>query len=115
MIICSPQYGLKQNSNAGGEVYDEMVLKGLADLGNKIEIILPYGKNYDKNQKNWEVYNLSIPYIHYSYLYNLAIFPKLYRIHKKTNFKILRVHSPYFVGIGAWLFKKFFAKDKKCF
>lgn len=113
MIICSPQYGLKPNSNAGGEVYDEMVLKGLADFGNQIEIILPYGKSYDKNQKNWNVYNLGIPYIHFSYLFNFAILPKLYKIYKKTKFKILRVHSPYFVGIGALLFKKFFAKDIK--
>lgn len=113
MIICSPQYGLKQNSNAGGEVYDEMVLKGLADLGNEIEIILPYGKSCNKNQKNWRVYNLSIPFIHYSYLFNLAILPRLYKLYKRTRFKILRVHSPYFVGIGAWLFKKLFAKDVK--
>lgn len=113
MIICSPQYGLKPNSNAGGEVYDEEVLKGLANLGNQIEIILPFGKNYDEKQKNWKVYNLSIPFIHYSYLFNLVILSKLYKIYKKTKFKVLRVHSPYLVGIGALLFKKFFAKDIK--
>ena len=53
MIICSPQYGLKPNSNAGGEVYDEKVLKGLANLGNQIEIItfvmdIFNHKDYDK-------------------------------------------------------------------
>lgn len=113
MIICSPQYGLKPDSNAGGEVYDEKVLSGLADLGNQIEIILPRGKDYNKNQKKWNVYHLRVPFIHYSYLFNLVILPKLYQIYKRTKFKILRVHSPYLVGIGALFFKKFFAKDIK--
>ncbi|MFA6136377.1 MAG: glycosyltransferase family 4 protein [Candidatus Paceibacterota bacterium] len=113
IVICSPQYGLKPNSDAGGEVYDEKILKGLADKGVKVEIILPYGKEYDQNQKNWFVHHIKIPFIHYSYLFNLAIILQLISIYKKTHFKILRIHSPYYVGIGAWIFKNVFAKEVK--
>jgi glycosyltransferase involved in cell wall biosynthesis len=111
MTICSPQYGLSSTSPAGGEVYDEKILKGLADKGVNIEIILPYGKPYDTTQKNWNVHHLSLPLIHHSYFFNLAIISSLISIHKKTNFKVLRIHSPYYVGIGAWIFKKLFAPD----
>ncbi len=113
MILCSPQYGLKPNSNAGGEVYDEKILKGLADKGVEIEIILPYKRLYDTSQKNWCVHYLPIPFIHRSYLFNFAIIPQLISIYKKTHFDILRIHSPYYVGIGAWLFKKLFAPKVK--
>jgi glycosyltransferase involved in cell wall biosynthesis len=113
MIICSPQYGLKPNSNAGGEVYDEMILKGLADLGAQIEIILPYGKPYDRTQKNWRIRHIGTPYIHVSYLFNIAMLPALIATYRQTKFDILRVHSPYLVGIGAWLFKILFAPNVK--
>ncbi len=109
MIICSPQYGLSPNSAAGGEVHDEHILKGLAEKGVRVEIILPFGKRWDKSQKNWCVHSVPVPYVHYSYLFNIVILPLLFTIYKKTRFQILRVHSPYYVGIGAFLFKKFFA------
>jgi glycosyltransferase involved in cell wall biosynthesis len=113
MIICSPQYGLRHNSFVGGEVYDEKILKGLADKGHKIEIILPYKKTYDKTQKNWNVTFVPIPFLHYSYLFNFATIPLLVKIYKKTKFDVLRVHSPYLTGIGAFIFKKLFAKNIK--
>ena len=113
MVICPPQYGLSPNSDAGGEIYDEQILKGLANRGHKIEIILPYQKPYATGQHNWCVHRLPLPFIHYSYLFNLAIIPRLLSIYKKTGFRVLRVHSPYYVGLGAFLFKKIFAPRTK--
>ena len=109
MIICSPQYGLAPHSTAGGEVHDEQILKGLADAGHTVEIILPYDAPYDAQQKRWHVFHIPIPFIHTSYLFNIAIIPILYKLYKHEPFDILRIHSPYFVGIGAWIFKKCFA------
>ncbi len=115
VTICSPQYGLSPHSHAGGEVHDEAVLKGLAQRGYHIEILLPYKKPYDTKQKNWRVEHVSLPYIHTSYLFNVVSFLHLVRTYKRQPFHIVRIHSPYLVGIGAYLFKRLIAPEVKLF
>ena len=109
-VICSPQYGLRPDSFSGGEVYDEKILAGLAENGFHVEIILPFGKQFNKKQKNWHVKKLWLPFIHVSFLFNIVMLPYLIFTYWRTRFQVLRIHSPYYVGIGAWIFKKIFAR-----
>lgn len=109
--ICSPQLGLDPQSILGGEIYDHEVLKGLAELGVKVDILLPKNRPYDKTIKNWHVNFLPITHIP-AYLFNLLELPYLFAIYRRRPFQILRLHAPYFTGIGAWLFKLFHPQVK---
>lgn len=111
MRICSPELGISPESNLGGEVHDREILKALANLGVKIDIILPFGKKYIPH-KNFNVYFLPTPFVWPPYLFNLLILPYLFWIYWRHGFDVLRVHSPYFVGIGALIFKLFYSKVK---
>lgn len=111
ITICSPQYGLSDTEPAGGTVHDVQILKGLADSGYQIEIILPHGKSTGKARARWNITNLRIPYIHLTYLFNLTLLPALFRTYRRTDFQVLRVHSPYLTGIGCYLFKRFVAPN----
>lgn len=104
--ICSPQLGLNPQSTLGGEIYDYEVLKGLAVLGASVEILLPRGKPYDKSVKNWRVTKLPFKKIP-ALSYNLIELPYLFKTYKKRPFSILRLHVPYFTGVGAWIFRLF--------
>lgn len=104
--ICSPQLGLNPQSTLGGEIYDYEVLKGLAVLGTSVEILLPRGKPYDKSVKNWRVTRLPFKKIP-ALFYNLIELPYLFRTYNRRPFSILRLHVPYFTGVGAWIFRLF--------
>ncbi len=109
--VCSPQLGLDPQSILGGEIYDYQVLKGLSDLGVKIDILLPKDRRYDKTVKNWRV--TLLPFTHIpAYLFNLLQLPYLFRTYLRRPFQILRLHAPYFTGIGAWIFKVFHSQVK---
>lgn len=107
IIICSPQLGLSPDSSLGGEVHDRELLKALADLGVEIHIILPLFKKHE-NHKNFHFYYLPVPFVYPPWLFNLLILPYIIYIYLRTNFSILRVSSPYFIGPAAtalkWLF-----------
>lgn len=104
MIICSPQLGLSPKSILGGEVFDREILLGLAKKGIKIEIILPAGKQHDKNIKNWNITYLPISHFP-ALLGNLLYLPYLLLLYKRTKFEILRIHQPQYLGLGALVFK----------
>lgn len=104
MIICSPQLGLAPKSTLGGEVFDREILLGLAEKGIKIDIILPQGKDHDKNVKNWHVTNIAFSHFP-AMLGNILFLPQLFRIYKKNKFELLRIHQPQFLGLGAIVFK----------
>jgi len=108
MRICSPQYGLDQNSSAGGEVYDARILDELARQGHEIDVILPPHK-HTQNTKGWNIYHTTSSFWSRSFAYNFTLIPALKRIWRESRFDVIRVHSPYFVGIGAWIFKKLYA------
>ncbi len=107
ITVCSPQLGISPESNSGGEVYDREVLCHLAEKGMKIETFLPKNRPYPKI-KNLKVCFAPIRPMFPPYIFNFFVFPYLINAFKKDNFKILRVHSPYFVGPAALLFKKFY-------
>lgn len=104
IIICSPQLGMATQSQLGGEVHDANMIKSLCDLGVQVKVILPRNKTL-KPHKNLKVYYLPLAHIWPPFLFNLLILPQLFYIYQKQKFNILRVHSPYFVGLGAWFFK----------
>jgi len=106
LIICSPQLGISPQSDLGGEVYDREMIKALCDLGVQVIVILPKNKAY-LSHKNLKVYFLPFPFVWPPFLFNFLIIPWLFWIYKKEKFNILRIHSPYFVGLGAWFFKLF--------
>lgn len=111
LVICSPQLGMSPDSNLGGEVHDREILKALADLGVEIHIILPLFKKHE-NHKNFHFYYLPSPFIYPPWIFNFLILPYLLFIYLKTNFNLLRVHSPEFSGLGAVIFKLIFPKVK---
>ena len=109
--IYSPQLGLDPQSILGGEIYDYEVLKGLAKLKVEVEILLPKGRPYDQSVKNWRVNFLPFTHIP-AYLFNLLELPYLFATYRRQPFQILRLHAPYFTGIGAWFFKLFHPQVK---
>lgn len=109
MRICSPELGLSPTSNSGGEVHDREVLAALARVGVEIEIFLPRGKPYTPTP-GCSVQRVFAKHIWPSYLFNLILPPYLFRIYRKRPFDLLRVHSPYFVGPAAVLFRRLFPR-----
>ena len=105
MKVCSPQLGLSPNSDLGGEVHDHFILQGLANRGHKIFVFLPKDKDYQHN-KNIVVSRAPFKHIP-AITFNLLIIPYLFKTYRKEKFDILRVHNPYFVGLGALFFKFF--------
>jgi len=106
LTVCSPQLGIAPQSNSGGEVYDREVIKSLCNQGVKVIVILPFKKPY-LCHKNLKVYYLPFPFIWPPYLFNFFIIPYLFYLYKKHKFNVLRIHNPYFVGLGGLFFKLF--------
>ncbi len=109
--IMSPQLGLNPDSTLGGEVYDYEILRGLAKRGVAVEIILPALRPHGPTVKHWHITRLPLTHIP-SWLYNLIELPYLFSIYNKRPFHLLRLHVPYFTGIGAWVFKLFHLQVK---
>src|SRR3990167_8761683 len=106
MRICSPQLGLNPNSVLEGEVFDREILLGLAQRGIKVEVILPRGKPYDRNIKNWRITTLPIKHFP-AILANLIFIPYFFKAYAEKPFSIIRLHSPRYLGLGALFFKLF--------
>jgi len=111
MIICSPQLGISPEAILGGEINDREVLKNHAQIGVKVDIILPFGKKHDQID-NWSIYSLPVPFVYPPWTFNFWIFPYLFYIYLKDKFDILKIHSPRFVGPAALFFKIFAPKVK---
>jgi glycosyltransferase involved in cell wall biosynthesis len=103
--ICSPQLGISPISTLGGEIHDHFIIQNLASLGNTIYVYLPKNRKYKKN-KNIVVSFAPVKHIP-AFLFNFLIIPYLFLTYKREKFDILRIHSPYFIGLGALVFKFF--------
>lgn len=112
IIICSPQLGLSNESNSGGEVYDREILLNFAKIGSKIEILLPKHRPFPQKINNFNVEFTAIKTIFPPYIFNFFVLPYLFKIFKRNKFQILRIHSPYFVGPAAVIFKLFHPEVK---
>ena len=109
MQICSPQLGLSPQSNSGGEVYDREVISRLCQKGVKVHTLLPKGRSYPQIN-NLKINHAFIRPMTPPHIFNAFVFPYLLKTYLFTNFDILRVHNPYFVGPAALLFKYMFPK-----
>lgn len=107
--ICSPQLGMDPDSVLGGEVHDDKVLSWLSSYGHQIYVYLPKNRPYRKDRPNLKITFAPITHIP-ALLFNIIALPYIFRIYRQVNFDILRVHSPYFTGIGALIFKLFHRK-----
>ena len=105
ITVCSPELGISPESNSGGEVYDREVINNLCSQDTKVLTYLPKNRNYFPN-KNLKVDFAPIQPMYPPYIFNLFVYRYLTQIHKTRKFDLLRVHSPYFVGPAACLFKK---------
>jgi phosphatidylinositol alpha-1,6-mannosyltransferase len=111
MRIFAPQLGLNPDSSSGGEVYDVEILTGLAKRGHHIDVILRKGQKAP-NVRNLKIYYL--PFNVNTIAYNTCFMPWIFQIPKIKRLidkaDIFRVHSPYFIGLGAVLFRKMVRK-----
>lgn len=109
--LLSPQLGLSPNSILGGEVFDREILLGLAKKGVQVEIIIPRGKKYDHQIKNWRVSEIFISHAP-AIFYNLFFLPKIIWFYYSRQIRIIRIHSPRYIGLGCLLVKLFLPKIK---
>lgn len=101
MVICSPQMGLSPNSSLGGEVYDYQLLCHLAKLGVQVRVILPTGRNNTTYPPGITVDTVRFSRGRYS---NWAFACGALDIFRKSDFDLLRVHSPRYVGLAGGMF-----------
>ncbi len=109
MTICSPHVGIAPESSSGGEVYEREVLKHLALLGVRIDIILPGRATCWNDVPNWHVHRTRLPGGFRWYVSNLVFPPYIKQAYDQQPFDMLRAHSLRFVGPAAlwarWLYR----------
>ncbi len=105
--ICSPQLGLFTDSQLGGEVHDVQLISKLCKKGVIFNVLLPRNKSYPK-LKNLNTFFLPFSHVFPPHLFNILALPYIISQYKRDKFNILRIHSPYFLGIAAWVTKKLF-------
>lgn len=111
MKICSPQLGLSPNSHLGGEVYDFNIIENLSKLGHTNYVLLPKDRDFKKN-KNLKVSFLPIKHIFPPHIFNALALPYIFTTYKKERFQVLRIHSPFYLGFAAQIFKIFHPEVK---
>ncbi len=104
MIIASPQLGLNPNAALGAERIDAEIIKGLAEKGHSIHVLLPKNKTHVGHSNIHPTYT-PISAIAPPYIFNLFVIIYLHRLYKQVRFGLIRCHNPYFVGIASLLFK----------
>ena len=106
IVMVSPQLGIAPESNSGGEVYDRELIKAWDKKGIEQHVFLPRGKKVPK-LTNTKTYRALLSFMFPPVIFNFFVFFHLVKLRRLVNFKIVRVHSPYFVGVGAYCFGKF--------
>ena len=103
-LVC-PELGLSSNSTLGGEIYDVELLTRLAKMGWEIDVLVPKDRNVVKH-KNIHVTRTPIKSIAPPHVFNLFVYRYLQDLWTARPFDLVRVHNPYFVGLGALLFRR---------
>jgi len=101
MIVCSPHVSIAPESSSGGEVYEREVLKHLALLGVRVDLILPGRASCWTDVPNWHIHRTWLPKGFRWYISNLVFPPYIKRVYDQQPFDLLRVHSLRFVGPAA--------------
>jgi glycosyltransferase involved in cell wall biosynthesis len=100
--LCSPQLGVDPEANLGGTVYDRELLRAMANLGADVIVLLPQGEAVGA-VKGWDIRRTERHRRSY-YEYNWIFYRALWQEYRRQAFDVLRVHSPYSVGLGALRF-----------
>lgn len=104
--ILAPQLGINPESGLGGAIMDYEVLVGLARRGHRIILILPEGE-WAPQEDNLGVIYLKKRWFHrfLIYKYNWLFIGEIMKVICNTHVDVIRVHSPYGVGIGIALLR----------
>jgi glycosyltransferase involved in cell wall biosynthesis len=102
--VCSPELGIDPEANLGGAVYDRELLIALATLDVELSILLPHGESADSSPR-WQITRTPRHRRSY-YEYNWIFHRALRQEFRRRRFDLLRVHSPYSVGVGALTFAR---------
>jgi glycosyltransferase involved in cell wall biosynthesis len=100
VIVCSPQLGIIPGSGLGGAVFDYQILAHLARRGVNLRIITPRQLPCEPIP-GAAVEFVSVPKGRYA---NWAFGQAVGRLYQRENFDLLRVFSPRYVGLAAWVF-----------
>ncbi len=111
MRVSSPHCGLDPETTSGGETYERELLTHLARLGMVSELILARHKRVPDRIANFVVHRLPMGR-GLRWPVAAAVFaPAIARVHRKTRFDLLRVHSLRYVGPAALLARRFWRLD----
>lgn len=105
--ILSPQLEISQDSHLGGTVTDREVLYRLADRSYRIIVLLPEGEKYKPHPMIRVKYIPRNIMLKKSYKANFFFLKDILKVIKEEKIDILRVHSPYSIGIGISILKMF--------
>ncbi len=106
LTICSPHCGVSPETGSGGEVYERELLKGLAQRGVKIQLVLADGAPVDASTPNWVIERAGSDG-KMRWFQKMTEIPRaIQRFAKRDPFQILRAHSLRYIGPYAWWAKK---------
>jgi glycosyltransferase involved in cell wall biosynthesis len=101
MRVLSPHCGIAPESGSGGEVYERELLKDLAGLGVRCDILLARGKTHPPDVAGWTVHPVWPPKGLRWYV-TPFVWPRyIKRCWDAAPFDLLRAHSVRFVGPAA--------------
>lgn len=107
MRILAPQIGISLKTCLGGAVTDRAFLYGLADRGHEIDLLLPEGEEADPHPNVRVTVLPRNALFQTSYFMNFYFLPSMKRILQEREIPIVRIHSPYSLGITAPLLRFF--------
>jgi phosphatidylinositol alpha-1,6-mannosyltransferase len=111
MRICSPHCGIDPESTSGGETYERELLRHLAARGAAVDIILARHQRYPADVPNWTIHRLPIGRGLRWPVAMLLLPPIIRRLHARTGFDLLRVHSLRFIGPAALIARRRYRLD----
>jgi glycosyltransferase involved in cell wall biosynthesis len=111
MRICSPHCGLDPESTSGGETYERELLRHLAARGAVLDILLARHKRHPEGVPNWVIHRLPIGRGLRWPVAMLLLPPMIRRLHDKTRFDLLRVHSLRYIGPAALIARRRYRLD----
>ncbi len=117
MVIISPQLGMAPTATTGGETYDREVLKQFVKLGQEVRILLPRGKSIPADIPESVIERTPVGHFVPPYTFNFFSLPWVFKKALPCRGKagpyqkqVLRIHSPEYLFLTAYLVKKFFPK-----
>jgi glycosyltransferase involved in cell wall biosynthesis len=109
--ICSPHCGIDPETTSGGETYERELLRHLAASGVMVDLLLARHKRYPDGVANWTIHRLPIGRGLRWPVAALLLPPVIKRLHDRTPFDVLRVHSLRYIGPAALLARRWYRLD----